>query len=141
MNSCRTTPMRAAGNPSLSRETKRVIQYTGGTSQRRSSPGLWNRWFADSSLERAGFEPLVPPWFSWWVRPAEKPYSVGFAERASVSGGATGIVCHADASFSFRHAKCGMTSAATYERLEQGPGQVLDRFLPARAAPLASAAQ
>ena len=28
-----------------------------------------------------------------------------------------------------------------YERLEQGPGQVLDRFLPARAAPLASAAQ
>jgi N-acyl-D-amino-acid deacylase len=28
-----------------------------------------------------------------------------------------------------------------YERLEKGPGQVLDRFLPARAAPLASAAQ
>ena len=28
-----------------------------------------------------------------------------------------------------------------YERLEQGPGQVLDRFLPARAAPLASAAR
>jgi hypothetical protein len=28
-----------------------------------------------------------------------------------------------------------------YERLEQGLGKVLDRFLPARAAPLASAAQ
>ena len=28
-----------------------------------------------------------------------------------------------------------------YKRLEKGPGQVLDRFLPARAAPLASAAQ
>ena len=28
-----------------------------------------------------------------------------------------------------------------YERLEQGQGQVLDRFLPARAAQMASAAQ
>jgi len=28
-----------------------------------------------------------------------------------------------------------------YARLDKGPGQVLDRFLPARAAPLASAAQ